>query len=44
MESEKENNESQNKTIQCIICNEQKDFFSIGICNHEVSCLYCTLK
>ena len=43
MESEKENIESPKK-FQCIICNEEKEFYSIGHCNHDVTCLYCTLK
>ena len=44
METEKENIESTDTKVECIICNEQKEFFSIGHCNHEVTCLYCTLK
>jgi hypothetical protein len=28
----------------CIICNEHKEYYSIGKCNHRVTCMYCTLK
>ena len=36
--------ESDSKLFTCVICKEEKDFYSIGQCEHRGVCEYCSLK
>ena len=29
---------------ECLLCCEDLDIFSIGLCNHSIICYRCTLK
>ena len=43
--SKRERTESKDlSNFECIICNNHKEYYSIGKCNHRVACMYCTLK
>ena len=31
-------------TIECMICCEESMYMTVGVCEHKVSCLKCTVK
>jgi hypothetical protein len=36
--------ESDAETFNCIICKEDRDYYSIGVCEHRKVCNYCSLR
>jgi len=36
--------ESDSKIFTCLICKEEKEFYSLGQCEHRGVCDYCTMK
>ena len=39
-----ESKNPENEQLNCVICGDGIEYYSIGICNHKEICYYCTLK